>query len=78
MLTNGEYKSVPHRAVVNRTSARLSLTYLFLPTKGIDIVASPKLLGDKNMLTLYRPFTFEYYTELKQRQFLNTLDLFRQ
>jgi isopenicillin N synthase-like dioxygenase len=77
VLTNGLYTSVPHRAVVNRTDARLSLTYLFLPSPDVEIVAAPEMLERDGAEPLYRPFKLEYYTKVKQTSFLNTLDHFK-
>lgn len=75
VLTNGKYKSVPHRAVVNQTQARISLAYFFLPSPSVDIVASPAFINEENP-ALYRPFALETYTKAKQMQMLNTLEHF--
>jgi len=75
VLTNGKYKSVPHRAVVNQTQARISLAYFFLPSPSVDIVSSPDFINDRNP-ALYRPFKLETYTKAKQMQMLNTLEHF--
>lgn len=56
--------------------ARLSLAYLFLPTAEVEVVAAPELLVRVGAEPLYRPFTLEYYTKVKQAHFLNTLDHF--
>nr|PNR37621.1 hypothetical protein PHYPA_020730 [Physcomitrium patens] len=73
VLTNGLYTSVPHRAVVNRADARLSLAYLFLPPQDVEVVAASDLVEDE---PLYIPFKLEYYSQVKQIHFLNTLDHF--
>ncbi|CAK9234703.1 unnamed protein product [Sphagnum troendelagicum] len=77
-LTNGKYKSVPHRAVVNRSDARISLAYFFAPTKSIPIYPHPELVeAHETGAPLYRPFTFEEFTSAKIVQALNTLDQFQ-
>ncbi|CAK9254879.1 unnamed protein product [Sphagnum jensenii] len=77
-LTNGKYKSVPHRAVVNRSDARISLNYFFVPTKSIPIYPYPELIqAHETGAPLYRPFTFEEFTSAKIVQPLSTLDQYQ-
>lgn len=76
VLTNALYKSVPHRAVVNRTQARISLAYFFAPPTGLQIVPSPELVERTTQSSNYQPFTIEEYLAVKKGQLLNTLEHF--
>lgn len=76
VLTNALYKSIPHRAVVNRTQARISLAYFYAPQTGAEIVPSPELLERKKQSSIYKRFTMEEYLAVKKGQLLNTLEHF--
>lgn len=76
VLTNALYKSVPHRAVVNRTQTRISLAYFFAPRTGLEIVPSPELVDRTTQSRNYKPFTIEEYLAVKKGQLLNTLEHF--
>ncbi|KAG0575562.1 hypothetical protein M758_5G014100 [Ceratodon purpureus] len=76
VLTNALYKSIPHRAVVNRTQTRISLAYFYAPTTKSEIVPSPELLERTNQSSIYKRFTMEEYLAVKKGQLLNTLQHF--
>lgn len=76
VLTNALYKSVPHRAVVNKYQARISLAYFFAPQTGLEIVPSPELVDRTTQSSNYKPFTIEEYLAVKKGQLLNTLEHF--
>ncbi|GFP82272.1 flavanone 3-dioxygenase [Phtheirospermum japonicum] len=66
-LSNGKYKSVWHRAVVNTDKARLSIASFLCPCDGADISA-PKGLTRGEDGALYRDFTYaEYYKRFWSR-----------
>jgi isopenicillin N synthase-like dioxygenase len=45
IMTNGKYKSVVHRAVVNAKHARLSVATFYDPPKSQKICAAPQLVS---------------------------------
>ncbi|KAL2251669.1 protein DOWNY MILDEW RESISTANCE 6 [Sesamum indicum] len=60
-LSNGKYKSVWHRAVVNADKPRLSVASFLCPSDAASISA-PKALTDRGERSIYRDFTYaEYY-----------------
>lgn len=66
-LSNGEYKSVWHRAVVNAKKARLSVASFLCPCDSANISA-PKELTRGDEPTIYRDFTYaEYYKKFWSR-----------
>lgn len=67
-LSNGRYKSVWHRAVVNADKARMSVASFLCPSDDA-IISSPKsLTGDDASGTVYRDFTYaEYYKKFWSR-----------
>lgn len=48
VLTNGAYKSIEHRALVNRTKERLSLAAFFIAPWDLVMAPLPALLDDAN------------------------------
>ncbi|KAK6162488.1 hypothetical protein DH2020_002329 [Rehmannia glutinosa] len=66
-LSNGKYKSVWHRAVVNADKARLSVASFLCPCDGANISA-PKGLTSGGDEALYRDYTYaEYYKKFWSR-----------
>ncbi|KAL3829579.1 hypothetical protein ACJIZ3_018381 [Penstemon smallii] len=66
-LSNGKYKSVWHRAVVNADKARLSVASFLCPCDGSNISA-PKELTNGGDSSTYRDFTYaEYYKKFWSR-----------
>ncbi|KAK9063364.1 hypothetical protein SSX86_017234 [Deinandra increscens subsp. villosa] len=66
VLTNGIYKSVEHRVVVNPHKERLSLAYFFNPKSDVLIKPATELVTSTKP-TLYEPMTFDEY-----RRFIRT------
>lgn len=66
-LSNGKYKSVWHRAVVNANNPRLSVASFLCPCDAANISAPEKLTeGDDG--AIYRDFTYaEYYKKFWSR-----------
>lgn len=62
-LSNGKYRSVWHRAIVNPDNARISVASFLCP--GDDaIIGPPKALTDNGSAAIYRDFTYaEYYSK---------------
>ncbi|GAV73264.1 2OG-FeII_Oxy domain-containing protein/DIOX_N domain-containing protein [Cephalotus follicularis] len=67
-LSNGKYKSVWHRAIVNANQARMSVASFFCPSYHAVIRAS-KTLTDDGSGAIYRDFTYEeYYNKFWSRK----------
>ncbi|KAK4483417.1 hypothetical protein RD792_010604 [Penstemon davidsonii] len=66
-LSNGKYKSVWHRAVVNADKARLSVASFLCPCDG-STISAPKELTNGGDSSTYRDFTYaEYYKKFWSR-----------
>eukprot|EP01018_Ginkgo_biloba_P028713 Gb_33332 [translate_table: standard] len=60
VLSNGEYKSVLHRAVVNSSKARISIPTFYCPSPDAIIGPAPPLVNNENH-ALYRSFAYKDY-----------------
>ncbi|CAA2963197.1 DOWNY MILDEW RESISTANCE 6-like [Olea europaea subsp. europaea] len=66
-LSNGKYKSVWHRAVVNADKARMSVASFLCPCDSA-VISAPKALTSDGSPTIYRNFTYaEYYKKFWSR-----------
>ncbi|KAK6142889.1 hypothetical protein DH2020_023237 [Rehmannia glutinosa] len=66
-LSNGKYKSVWHRAIVNADKARLSVASFLIPSETAKISAPNELKTGENA-AIYRDFTYaEYYEKFWSR-----------
>lgn len=66
-LSNGKYKSVFHRAVVNADKARLSIASFFCPYD-CAMISAPKKLTEDGSPAIYRGYTYaEYYNKFWSR-----------
>ncbi|XP_009797505.1 protein DOWNY MILDEW RESISTANCE 6 [Nicotiana tabacum] len=66
-VSNGRYKSVWHRAIVNSDKARLSVASFLCPCDSAKISA-PKLLTEDGSPVIYQDFTYaEYYKKFWSR-----------
>lgn len=62
--SNGRYKSVEHRVLVNEKSDRFSAVYLMAPDAAQIVEAPPQLIDDEHP-SLYRPFLYgDYMTHM--------------
>ncbi|KAA8535018.1 hypothetical protein F0562_030021 [Nyssa sinensis] len=76
ILSNGQFKTVLHRAVVNKTQHRLSIAYFYGPPR--DVMVSPAMkLTDGDHPPLYRPVTWKEYLDAKAIYFNKALELIR-
>lgn len=65
ILTNGKYKSVVHRAVVNKNAARISVGTAYGPPLDTIVSPAPELVGEDNLPT-YRAIKYSDYLQLQQ------------
>uniref|UniRef100_A0A5B6ZX38 Putative flavanone 3-dioxygenase n=1 Tax=Davidia involucrata TaxID=16924 RepID=A0A5B6ZX38_DAVIN len=66
-LSNGKYKSVWHRAIVNADQARLSVASFLCPCDDA-LISPPKALTDDRTGAVYKSFTYaEYYKKFWSR-----------
>ncbi|WVY89449.1 hypothetical protein V8G54_034963 [Vigna mungo] len=65
ILTNGKYKSIIHRAVVNTNGTRISIGTAHGPNLDTIVGPAPELVGDDNP-ALYRAITYRDYILLQQ------------
>ncbi|XP_058096956.1 2-oxoglutarate-dependent dioxygenase 19-like [Magnolia sinica] len=71
ILSNGNYKSVVHRAVVNNTAARISLAMAHGPSPDTAIAPAPTLVDSENHRPAYREMKYRDYLQLQQSNQLN-------
>uniref|UniRef100_A0A7C9A8B9 gibberellin 3beta-dioxygenase n=1 Tax=Opuntia streptacantha TaxID=393608 RepID=A0A7C9A8B9_OPUST len=76
ILSNGQYRSVYHRAVVNRTRHRLSIAYLYGPGSRVRVQPISKLVTTGHP-PLYRPVTWSEYLDIKAKYFNKALSVIR-
>ncbi|KAJ7518525.1 hypothetical protein O6H91_21G072800 [Diphasiastrum complanatum] len=66
--TNGHFKSVEHRAVLNSVKPRISIAFFSSPHVHA-VMAPPMKLVDDNHPLLYRPFTWaEYFPRMQKKR----------
>lgn len=78
VLSNGRYKSVLHRAIVNKSTARISIPTFYCPSSDA-VMKSPDLLVDEEHPETYRRYTYAEYYEKFWSRGLNSescLDMF--
>ncbi|KAF4376427.1 hypothetical protein G4B88_000115 [Cannabis sativa] len=74
ILSNGRFKSVLHRAVVNNTHHRISVANFYGPPN--DVKLSPLIqLGNLDHLPLYRSVTWKEYLEIKAKHNTKALEM---
>ncbi|RDX96270.1 Gibberellin 3-beta-dioxygenase 1, partial [Mucuna pruriens] len=74
IFSNGLFKNVVHRAVVNNTQHRISFAYVYGPPSDVKI-SSP--LSDNDHPPLYSPITWKEYTKLKSIHHNNALEFIK-
>lgn len=73
LLSNGRFKNVRHRAVVNRSNHRVSAAYFIGPPDHLKIGPINKLV-DLGLGPVFRPVTWPEYLGLRTRLFDKALD----
>lgn len=79
VLSNGRYKSVLHRAIVNNSTDRISVPTFYCPSADA-VIEAPDSLVDREHPAIYRSYTFSEYYEKFWNRGLNSescLDMFR-
>lgn len=76
ILSNGSYPSVLHRAVVNRSKARISVAYFYGPPATGQVSPLPKLIGPGHP-PLYRTITWDEFLGVKAKYFNRALSSIR-
>lgn len=74
IISNGQFKTTMHRAVVNKTHHRVSAAYFAGPPKNLQI---GPLTDDKDHPPIYRRLIWEEYLAAKATHFNKALTLFR-
>ncbi|KAJ4837585.1 hypothetical protein Tsubulata_009691 [Turnera subulata] len=72
IISNGRFKSVLHKAVVNQTHHRISLAYFYGPPMDAKVSPAMKLV-DPDHPPLYRPVTWKGYLDAKKKDFYKAL-----
>jgi isopenicillin N synthase-like dioxygenase len=77
VMSNDKYKSVLHRAVVNRDEERISIPTFYCPSPEAVMGPAPELVtGDEP--AVYRQFTYaEYYEKFWNSGLEKCLDMFK-
>lgn len=74
IISNARFKSVVHRAVVNKIHHRVSIAYFYGPPR--DVKVSPLIqLTDSDHPPLYRPVTWKEYLDAKATHFNKALEV---
>lgn len=74
ILSNGRFRSVRHRAVVNRTHHRVSAAFFCGPPAHVKVSPVTKLAGNGMGRGLYRAVTWAEYLSLKGKLFNRALE----
>nr|GLL20510.1 gibberellin 3-beta-dioxygenase 1-like [Ipomoea trifida] len=73
IISNGQFKSVLHRAIVSKAHHRISVAYFFGPNKNVEISPSPKLIKGSDF-PMYRSISWKEYLDIKNMYF-NALEM---
>ncbi|KAL2343557.1 hypothetical protein Fmac_004842 [Flemingia macrophylla] len=78
IMTNGNYRSIEHRAKVNTERERLSIATFYSPGKDVIVGAAPSLVTQKTPAVFKTISAGEYYSgylarELRGRSYLDSL-----
>ncbi|KAK8598134.1 hypothetical protein V6N13_095524 [Hibiscus sabdariffa] len=76
IVSNGKFKSVLHRALVNSTCHRLATAFFLMASSNAEVSPLRKLV-DSAHPPLYRPVTGKEYFQLKLKLFMKALESIR-
>ena len=68
MISNGEYRSIEHRATINSQKERLSIATFCNPNFGVEIGPAHSLITDQTPEKYRRLPTHEYYSGFFSRE----------
>ncbi|KAL5705447.1 hypothetical protein ACHQM5_023748 [Ranunculus cassubicifolius] len=71
ILSNGKYKSVLHRAVVNSQATRMSIATTHGPPLDKEVAPAPELVDNRNNPAMYQRMTYKEYLEFQQSNILD-------
>jgi len=63
VLSNGQYRSIQHRAIAPTTEARLSIAYFLTPGDSPTLLQAAPDLVDSQRPAVYRPFTWAEFRD---------------
>nr|GLL20507.1 gibberellin 3-beta-dioxygenase 3-like [Ipomoea trifida] len=76
IYSNGQFKSMLHRAIVSKAHHRISVIYFFGPKSDVNISSPLKLIKDGDF-PMYRPIIWKEYRKLKLKHSNKALELVR-
>ncbi|KAK3420120.1 hypothetical protein EUGRSUZ_G00915 [Eucalyptus grandis] len=71
IMSNGKYKSVLHRAVLNNKTTRISIPFSIGPSPNTVVVPAEQLVDGKHNQATYISRNYKDYLEFKQSRVLN-------
>ncbi|KAF9605623.1 hypothetical protein IFM89_017966 [Coptis chinensis] len=63
VISNGEYRSLVHRAITNSTKRRISIPTFYTPSFDAEIKPAPLLVARNDHVPLYVPFTYRQFLD---------------
>uniref|UniRef100_A0A7N0T8G5 Fe2OG dioxygenase domain-containing protein n=1 Tax=Kalanchoe fedtschenkoi TaxID=63787 RepID=A0A7N0T8G5_KALFE len=76
ILSNGRFRSVLHRALVNGSEHRISVAYFYGSPKGVEVKPAVNLVGEGTS-PMYGPVTWKDYLGLKGRHGQKALEMIK-
>nr|XP_043625980.1 2-oxoglutarate-dependent dioxygenase 19-like [Erigeron canadensis] len=67
VFSNGKYKSVEHRAVLNNVVTKISVVIAYGPTLDTVVAPADKLMDEERCPAAYAPMKYKDYIEMQQR-----------
>nr|XP_043623312.1 2-oxoglutarate-dependent dioxygenase 19-like [Erigeron canadensis] len=71
IFSNGKYKSVEHRAVVNNEVSRTSIAVLNGPSLETEVKPASKLVDEERCRAAYVPMVYKEYLEIQQSKYVD-------
>ena len=65
VLSNGKYKSIRHRAVVNNKATRISIVVAHGPSLDTVVSPAPELVENESRPAAYMPMKYKDYMNLQ-------------
>ncbi|CAK9133711.1 unnamed protein product [Ilex paraguariensis] len=77
IFSNGKYKSIIHRAILNNKATRVSIAMINGPSFETSVAPASKLVDSENHPAAYRPMNYKEYVEQQPLQWKSLLDQVR-